>query len=120
MPLTRSFKETVQARAERDPEYRNALLEEAVNLFLEGDLETGKGILRDYINATVGFEGLSALTHIGAKSLMRMFGPHGNPSASNLFAAIHALQQQADVRLEVATVEKLKERIVGATPVHVE
>ncbi len=56
MALTRDFKETVKARAERDPAFREALLTEAAEQLLAGDLETGKAMLRDFINATVGFE----------------------------------------------------------------
>ena len=81
MPLTRSFKETVRARAQRDPAFREALLAEAVESLLFGGAETGKTIIRDYINATVGFEALAEAVGTPAKSLMRMFGPHGNPSA---------------------------------------
>ncbi len=58
MALTRNFKDTVKARAERDPEFRVALLEEALDAFLNADLDTGKVLLRDYVNATVGFEQL--------------------------------------------------------------
>jgi DNA-binding phage protein len=102
MALTRSFKETIKARAERDPSFRAALLTEAVDLMLSGDVETGKAVLRDYINATVGFEGLAQATGTPAKSLMRMFGPSGNPRANNLFAVISRLQKASHVRLEVA------------------
>jgi DNA-binding phage protein len=102
MALTRSFKETVKARVERDPAFRAALLTEAVEEMLTGDLETGKAVLRDYINATIGFERLSRETGTPAKSLMRMFGPTGNPRASNLFAVIKQLQKVSRVRLGVA------------------
>ena len=102
MALTRSFKETVKARVERDPEFRSALLTEAIELMLAGDLETGKSVLRDYINATIGFERLARETRTPAKSLMRMFGPAGNPRASNLFAVISRLQKASRVRLGVA------------------
>ena len=81
MPLTRNFKETIQARIESDPAFRDELLREGVECLLAGELETGKAILRDYINATIGFEKLSGLTHKPAKSLMRMLGPKGNPQA---------------------------------------
>ena len=72
MPLTRDFKETVQARAQADPAFRVALLEEAVDAFLNNDLETGKLLLCDYVNATVGFDALGAQLHKSPKSLMRM------------------------------------------------
>ena len=102
MPLTRSFKETVKARAERDPKFRAALLTEAIEQMLSGDLDTGKAVLRDYINATVGFERLARETGTPVKSLMRMFGPSGNPRARNLFAVIDRLQKVARVRVGVA------------------
>lgn len=105
MPLTRDFKETVKARAERDPDFRAALFTEAVELMFDGDLEAGKTLLRDYINATVGFERLAKETGTPAKSLMRMVGPSGNPRADNLFAVIRALQKTSGVRLEVAAAE---------------
>jgi hypothetical protein len=81
MALTRDFKETIRARVKRDPGFRKALLREGIENFLSGDVETGKIILRDFINATVGFAKLSNVTHRSAKSLMRMLGPRGNPQA---------------------------------------
>jgi DNA-binding phage protein len=103
MALTRSFKETVKARAERDRAFRAALLTEAIEQMLSGDVDTGKAVLRDYINATVGFERLARETGTPAKSLMRMFGPKGNPRASNLFAVIDRLQKVSRVRIAVAS-----------------
>ncbi len=81
MPLTREFKETVQARLRADRKYRKELLREGVERFLAGDLDTGKAILRDYINATIGFEELSPRTKRPAKSLMRMLSPSVRPRA---------------------------------------
>ena len=101
MPLTRSFKDTVKARAERDQPFRDALLAEGVAALLAGDMDTGKAILRDYINATVGFDKLAETTGTPAKSLMRMFGPRGNPNARNLFAVIQSLQADAGISLHV-------------------
>lgn len=101
MPLTRDFKETVQVRIARDPEYRRELLREGVECLLSGDLDTGKAILRDYINATIGFEALSGLTHKSTKSLMRMFGPKGNPQARNLLDVIAHLQRAERLQLHV-------------------
>ncbi len=101
MALTRSFKDTVQGRAKKDAGFRRALLQEGVECLLQGDTETGKAVLRDYINATLGFEELAAASGISSKSLMRMFGPDGNPQASNLFAVIACLQEAENVELEV-------------------
>ncbi len=104
MPLTRSFKETVMDRARRDRAFREGLLKESVECFLSGDLDAGKIVLRDYINATIGFEELAALTGKSPKSLMRMFGPKGNPQARNLFEIVACLQEREGVHLEVRSV----------------
>ncbi len=104
MPLTRNFKETVKARAERDAAFRAALLSEAVEALLDGDTATGKSVLRDYINATVGFEALAESVGKDPKSLMRMLGKTGNPRAENLFAIMHHLQEATGVQLEVKAV----------------
>ncbi|MEO8926325.1 MAG: transcriptional regulator [Caulobacteraceae bacterium] len=101
MALTRAFKETVRARVQSDPAFRAALLTEAINAFMHGDPDTGKAVLRDYINATVGFEGLSEQTGKPPKSLMRMFSPSGNPTADNLFSVMSTLQKASGVTLEV-------------------
>jgi hypothetical protein len=42
MALTRSFKETVKARAERDPEFRAGILEEAIEALLRSELDVGE------------------------------------------------------------------------------
>ena len=102
MPLTHDFKETIRARAQRDAAFRQALLRESVECILNGDLETGKSVLRDYVNATTGFQDLETRTRIPAKSLMRMLGPKGSPSAANLTRVLTALQETEGVRFEVA------------------
>ncbi len=104
MALTRDFKETIQARVERDPAFREELLREGVECLLSGDMDTGKAVLRDYINATIGFEALGNLTDKSPKSLMRMFGPKGNPQARNLFDIICYLQKREGLHFEVRAV----------------
>jgi DNA-binding phage protein len=106
MPLTRSYNETVRERAAADPEFRAALFGEAVATLLGGDLETAKVVLRAYINATIGFEKLAKATGTPVKSLMRMFGPNGNPTADNLSSVIGVLQKKTGVRLEVRAVAR--------------
>ena len=102
MVLTRNFKQTIQARVQRDPAFRKELLREAVESFLSGDVETGKSVLRDYINATIGFAMLAKATQHSAKSLMRMLGPSGNPQARNLFEIVEYLQRRERVRFKIA------------------
>jgi DNA-binding phage protein len=101
MALTRSFKDTVKARVDGDPAFRDALFVEGMDALLAGDVVTGKAILRDYINATIGFEALAKDTGTPAKSLMRMFSPTGNPNATNLFAVIERLQRASGIALHI-------------------
>lgn len=98
---TIKFRETLKTRMERDSAFREALLSEGVDALLAGDVDTGKAILRGYINATIGFESLAKHTGTPPKSLMRMFAPAGNPNASNLFAVIRHLQSAAGINLRV-------------------
>jgi len=102
MPLTHDFKETIRARAQHDAKFRQALLREAVESYLNGDLEAGKAVLRDYVNATLGFQELEERTDIPAKSLMRMLGPKGSPSAANLSSILTALQKTEGVHFELS------------------
>jgi len=102
MALTREFRTTLQERAQKDDEFRRAMLKEGIDTLLAGDVATGKAILRDYINMSVGFGPLAEVTRIPVKSLMRMFGPRGNPRADNLFQIIKHLQAREGIHLEVA------------------
>ena len=101
MPLTHDFKETIRARAQRDPDFRQALLREAIECVIHGDLATGKAVLRDYVNATLGFQNLEKRTRIPAKSLMRMLGPKGSPSAANLSSILTELQESEGIRFDL-------------------
>lgn len=104
MPLTEDCRETIQARIDRDPVFREELLREGVELLLAGDMDAGKAVLRNYINATISFRELGGLTEKPPKSLMRMFGPNGNSQARNLFEIIARLQKREGFRLEVRAV----------------
>lgn len=104
MPLTKDFKTTVMARAEREPEFREGLLTESIELMLNGEPEVGKEMIRDLINATIGFDELGRVVDKPPQSLMRMFSSKGNPHSRNLFAVIEALRQNEGVHLEVVAV----------------
>jgi hypothetical protein len=101
MALTRAFKDTIQARAQRDPEFRVGLLEDALEAFLDGELDTGKILLRDYVNATVGFEALGVQLDKSPKSLMRMLSEEGNPRADNFFALVAHLKTREGLAVRV-------------------
>jgi DNA-binding phage protein len=104
MALTRDFKETVNARAQREPEFAAALLDEAVSLFLNGEPETARLILRDLVNATVGFEELALETSKPSKSLHRMLSAKGNPTMDNLTTILNVLRKNLQVNIEVKIV----------------
>jgi len=103
MALTRDFKETVAARVRSDPAFAQALLDEAITLFVNGDPESAKLILRDLVNATVGFEALAEEIHKPAKSLHRMLSRSGNPTMSNISAVFAAIKRalKVEVRTQV-------------------
>jgi DNA-binding phage protein len=105
MGLTRKFKETVIARVERDPDFAKALLDEAATLFLNGEPHLARLVLRDLVNATVGFEGLAAETAKPAKSLHRMLSDKGNPSMDNLAAVFAAIRKRLGVEMEARAVK---------------
>jgi DNA-binding phage protein len=104
MALTRDFK-LFQANNlgedEARPEFRQALFTEALNAYLTGDTATGKAMLRDLINATIGFEQLAHEVKKPSKSLHRMLGLDGNPNTENFFGIVSALQRKTKMRLSV-------------------
>lgn len=104
MALTRDFKETVLKRAQTDPEFIKALLDEAVTLFLNGEAQTAKLMLRDLVNATLGFEGLAQLVDKSPKSVHRMLSTAGNPTMSNLSIIFATLKSTLKVEIETKTV----------------
>lgn len=104
MALTRDFKQTVVERINRDPAFAQALLDEAATLFLNGEPEPARLILRDLVNATIGFEQLASMTEKPSKSLHRMLSPAGNPSMDNLAAIFCVIRACLNVSLEAHSV----------------
>ena len=102
--ITRDYKDTVETRLRHDPAYAAALLDEAVSLFLNGEPVTARLMLRDIVNATVGFEKLALETERPSKSLHRMLSAGGNPTMNNLTRIIGILRQYLNVNIEVHTV----------------
>lgn len=104
MGLTREFRQTVVDRVEREPAFAQALLDEAATLFLNGEPEMARLILRDLVNATIGFEQLATLTSKPSKSLHRMLSAGGNPSMDNLAAIVDALRTSLNLSFEARSV----------------
>lgn len=101
MPLTRNFRETVLERARTDPEFRVGLLTEAAECLLNDDVEVAKALLRDYVNATLGFKELGVLTDKKPQSLMRMLSASGNPSIDIVSKIMAALRTHEGVNLQI-------------------
>jgi len=79
--------------------FRKALLMESIEVMFNGEMELGKSLFKDFIKSTIGFVALGRRTGIPSKSLIRMFGPDGNPNASNLFKVIDVLRADTGVAL---------------------
>jgi DNA-binding phage protein len=105
MALTREFKRTVVERVQRDPEFARALLDEAATLFLNGEADAARLVLRDLVNATVGFEMLATETGKPTKSLHRMLSKNGNPTMDNLAAILGVVRKRLGVELQARTIE---------------
>lgn len=99
--LTRDFKQTIADRVQRDPEFAKMLLDEAATLMRGGEPEAARLILRDLVNATIGFEALASKTHKPAKSLRRMLSARGNPGMDSLSAIFSAVQTKLGAKVEV-------------------
>ena len=105
MTLTRDSRRTVIERVQRDPDFARALFDEAATLFLNGEAQTARLLLRDLVNAVVGFEGLARETGKPAKSLHRMLSGNGNPGMDNLAAIFSAVRKRLGVDPQTPKVE---------------
>jgi len=105
MAITRDFKETINKRAQNDPAFATALLDEAISLFLNGEPEVARLVLRDLVNATVGFEELALEVEKSSKSLHGMLSANGNPTMDNLTKILSVLKRKLSVDFEVHTIK---------------
>jgi DNA-binding phage protein len=113
-PRGRSFDEVVQARVGRGEAFADALLEEAVQEMLAGELDVARSLIRDVIKGSMGYAELSRRTGTPEKSLVRMFGPNGNPTAANIFGVLAQLQRHSGVSLQVRSVRVPRKRSAKA------
>ncbi len=102
--FTKDYKETIKNRINQDPDFAQHLLDEAISLILNDEPETARLVLRDLVNATIGFEKLSEETQKNSKSLHRMLSVKGNPSMNNLTHIINALRKTLKVNYEIHAV----------------
>ncbi len=101
MPLTKKFKDTVMARAKTDKAFREELIIEATNALLEGDIDTGKSLIKDYLNATEAFAFVADQLHKDEKSIRRMLGPSGNPTLKNFIGILKACSSTEHLNLKI-------------------
>ena len=106
MALTREYKETINERVVKDPLFSAALLDEAITLFLNGEPEVARLVLRDLVNATLGFEALANELKRPSKSLHRMLSARGNPTMDNLTKIICILRERLSLDIEVHATPK--------------
>jgi DNA-binding phage protein len=99
MALTKDFKRTVQEIALKNSKFRKGLLVSSVNELLLGELGSAKILMKDYINATIGFISLAEKMGKNNKTLHKMFGNNGNPTAENLCAIFKILQEHEGIKI---------------------
>jgi DNA-binding phage protein len=92
MALTRSYKETILAELQSDPEFRKATFAEAVTALLAGEQAEALSMLRDLVHASITFKRLAEKTGLPEKSLHRMLGERGNPTMQNIGKILQAIQ----------------------------
>ena len=116
MASTRTFRETLAVRMQSDPDFARAMFGEAIMLFVDGDHDEAKLVLRELVNATVGLEQLAMDIGKPIKSLRRMLSPSGNPSLACVSTIVAALKKYLQLDLSVlGTLRERPERIVSMT-----
>jgi hypothetical protein len=101
MGHTRPVAETIVARAKREPEFRAALIGQAVECIVENDVRTAKRLIRDYVLASTSFEALSKKIKKKPESIMRMLSDKGNPTISNMAALLSTLKKHEGINIHV-------------------
>lgn len=95
------------------PRLAKKFLRESAQTLIAGDDAVARALIRDVIKATIGYAKLSKRTGTPETSLVRMFGPNGNPTAANLCNVLVQLQKQNRVRFEVRMVRLTDKRRAG-------
>ncbi len=99
-PMTVDSSETVQARIKTDRAFAEALLREAADMFLNGESEAARLLLREVVSVTVGFEQIALETKRPSKSVHRMLSARGNPTMESLSAVFAATRKVLNVRFQ--------------------
>lgn len=104
MSLTREYKTTIKNRDQSDPEFSKALFDEAIELFINGEPDVARIILRDLVNSTIGFEALAKEADKPSKSIQRMLSAKGNPTMESLTLIFKVLREKLHVTIKAHTV----------------
>ena len=104
MALTKEYNEIINERLQNDPEFATALFDEAISLFLNGESDVARVVMRDLLNATIGFETLAKEVNKPSKSLHRMLTAKGNPTMDSLSNIFKVLKRKLTVEIEVHTI----------------
>jgi len=116
-PLTRPFNELVEEHVKNDPAFSQALLAEAAQCFFDGEFGVARDLIRKVIKGSMGYAELSRRTGTPEKSLVRMFGPHGNPTGENITNVFTHLQRHGGVNLLVSVKAATRKQPKRRSPV---
>jgi DNA-binding phage protein len=100
----RDFENSGALRAKNTPAFARTLLQETVVLFINGEPESARLILRDLVNTTVGCEALADEIHKPAKSLHRMLSKSGSPTMANVSTILAVITRALKVEVRAKTV----------------
>lgn len=103
----------VRTLAKKEWPIRQSLFCDALRAFFIGAEDEGKKLLRDVVNASIGFERLANATGLSSKSIHRMLTKNGNPTSHNLFLLIRTIciKEGFEVRIEVTTTSSIGKEV---------
>jgi DNA-binding phage protein len=81
------------SRIRRQPAFADALLNEAMELFLTGEAVAARTILWDLTSGLLGFDRLAQITGRPSDSLRRMLSASGNPGMDALSTILSQLSK---------------------------
>lgn len=96
MQLTEDFKTVLFQRMDREPGFREALLDEIVACLNQDDWVVGKLMLGDFVEGTLGINQLGKLTHRSPASLTQILDPEINSETQDLFDLVDYLRKNEE------------------------
>jgi DNA-binding phage protein len=102
--LTKDVSEIVSARIKREPELALALLDDSLSLFLNGEPDVARLVLRDVVNGTIGLSELATMTACTVEQLDQMLSANGDPTMGELTKILGVLRRELRVEIQVQSV----------------